>query len=104
MFLTIIVMCKGITSIVRRIYIDTFDLIFKCICQSTKCEQIVAVDEHITRPRFFIRESACFDFSEAILGSVNEQTWLNGKLFIILAYPRQFQFIYLVLCHKIFCL
>ena len=99
MFQPIIVMRKRITCVIRRVYIDTFDLILECINECAECEKIVAVNEHIARPRFSIGKRAGFDLPKTVFRGVNEQTWLYGKRLVLLANPRQFQFIYLILCH-----
>ena len=86
-------------GIIRRVNINTFNLPSKVLFESAKCEKIVAMDEHISRPRFPIGKSAGFDLPKAIFRGVKEQTRLNGKWFILFVNPRKFQFIYLVLCH-----
>ena len=99
MFQAIIVMRKGITSVIRRVDIDTFDLILKCINERAEGKQIVTMDQHIARPRFPIRKRAGFNLPKTIFRSVKEQTRFYGKRLVFLANPCKFQFIYLVLCH-----
>ena len=96
---TIIVLVEGVASIVRRVYVNTFNSTCEVFFKSAEREEIITVNKHIARPRFPIGESAGFDFPKTIFRGVNQQTRLNGKRFILLANPRQFQFIYLVLCH-----
>ncbi len=98
-FHTVVVMLKCVSSIIWRINVYTFCSSFKVFFKGAKREKIVAMDEHIARPRFPIWESAGFDFPKTIFRGVKKQTRLNGKRLILLANPRQFQFIYLVLCH-----
>ena len=92
-------MLKGRASIIRRIYVYTLHCSDKVFFECAKREKIVAVNEHIARPRFPIGESAGFDLPKTIFRGVKEQTRLNGKRLVFLANPRQFQFIYLILCH-----
>ena len=99
MFQIIIVMLKSITCIIRGINIDTLDCTLKVFFECAECEKVVAVDEHIAWPRFPIGEGAGFDLPKTIFRGIKEQTRLNGKWFVLLANPRKFQFIYLVLCH-----
>ena len=86
-------------GIIRRVNINTFNCTYKVFFESAEREKIVAVNEHIARPRFPIGESAGFDLPKTIFRGVKEQTRLNGKRLVFLANPRQFQFIYLILCH-----
>ncbi len=100
MFNIIIVMLKSTTCIVRRVNVNTFYLPSEILFESAEREKIVTMNEHIARPRFPIGESAGFGLPKTIFRDIKEQTRLNGKWFILFAYPRQFQFIYLVLSHS----
>ena len=99
MFYIIIVMLESVTCIVGGINVDTFYRTSKVFFKSPKREKIIAVNEHIARPRFPIGENTGFDFPKTIFRGVKEQTRLNSKRLILLANPRKFEFIYLVLCH-----
>lgn len=99
MFKIIIIMFKCTPRVIWRINVYTFNLPCEILFEGAKREQIVAVNEHIARPRFTIGESVGFDLPITIFRGVKEQTRLNGKRLIVFAYPRQFQLIYIVLCH-----
>lgn len=92
-------MFKGTSSIVWRIYVDTFDLPGEILLECSERKKIISVDEHIARPRFPIGKCAGFDLPKTIFRGVKEQTWLNSKWLVLLTNPRKFQLIYLVLCH-----
>ena len=85
------------SGIIRRININTFYLPSKVLFEGAEREKIVAVNEHIARPRFPIGKSAGFDLSKTIFRGVKEQTWLYGKWFVLLSNPRKFQFVKFIL-------
>lgn len=87
-------MRKRITSVIRRVDIDTFDLILKCINECADCKKIVAVNEHIAWPWFPIRKSACLDLPITMEWVMDKEARLNGKRLVLLANPRKFEFIY----------
>ncbi len=89
MFQSIIVMCKRIASVIRRVDIDTFNLILKCINEGAEREKIVSVNQHIAGPWFPIGERAGFDLPKTIFRSVKEQTRFYGKRLVLLANPRK---------------
>ena len=92
-------MLKGRASIIRRIYVYTLHCSDKVFFECAKREKIVAVNKHITQPRFPIGEHASFNLPKTIFWGVNEQTRFNGKRLVFLANPCKLQFIYLVQCH-----
>ena len=92
-------MLKSATSVVRWIYVDALYCTSEVFFKSAKCEKIVAVNEHIARPWFPIRESASFDLPMTMERVMDKETRFHCKWLIFFAYPRKFEFIYLVLCH-----
>ena len=63
-------MFKGTSSIIWRIYVDTFNLSCEILLECSERKKIIPVDEHIARPRLSIEESACFDFPKTIFWCV----------------------------------
>ncbi len=63
-------MLKGRASIIRRIYVYTLHCSDKVFFECAKREKIVAVNKHITRPRFPIGESPGFDLPKTIFRGV----------------------------------
>ena len=100
----VIIMNVHSIDIIRWVNIDTFNCTDKVFFESAECEKVIPMDEHVTWPRFPVGESAGFDLTKTIFRGVKEQTRLYGKRLVFLANPRKFQFIYLILCHIIFCL
>lgn len=103
MFNIIVILIKSIASVVGRVNVYTFDRASKVFFECAKREKIVAVNEHIARPRFPIGESACLDLSMTMEWVMDKETRFHCKWLIFLTNPRKFEFIYLVLCHTIFC-
>lgn len=62
------------------------------------------MDKHIAGPWFPVWHSPGLDFTETIFRNLKQQPWFNGLGVIVLPYPRQFQFIYFILCHLEFSL
>ncbi len=94
MFHTIVIVLKRISCIIRRVNVDTFHCAFEVFFKRAKREKVITVDEHISRPRFTVREGAGFDIPKTIFRGVKEQTRLNSKRLILLANPRKLQFIW----------
>ena len=65
-------MLESISSIIRRVYVDTLNCTSKVFFKGAESEKIVAVNKHIARPRFPVGESAGFDFPKTIFRGVKE--------------------------------
>ena len=70
MFYIIVIVFKRTACIVRRININAFYLSGKVLFKSAEREKIVAVNEHIARPRFPIGKRTGFDFPKTIFWCV----------------------------------
>ena len=99
MFYIIVIVLKRTTCIVWRVNVNTLNLSGKVLFKGAERKKIVAVNEHIARPRFPIGESPGFDLPKTIFRGVKEQTRLYCKRLVIFTNPCEFQFIYLGLCH-----
>ncbi len=88
MFYIIVIVFKRTTCIVRRININTFYLSCKVLFEGAECKKIVAVNEHIARPRFPIGKRAGFDLPKTIFRGVKEKSRFYGKRLVLLANPR----------------
>lgn len=66
MLLIVIVMLKSASGVVRRINVNAFYLSGKVLFKCTKRKEIVAVNEHIARPRFSIGKRVGFDLPKTI--------------------------------------
>ena len=93
MLKVVVILVKCTSRIIRRVYKNTFNLACVILFQGTKCEQVVSVDKHITRPRLAIRKRPCFDLAIVESRIFDKYTRFYGRTLVILPYPRQFQFI-----------
>lgn len=71
-FHAVVVMLKCISSIIWRINVNTFYLPCEVLLKSAEREKIIAVNEHIARPRFPVGETAGFDLPKTIFRCVKE--------------------------------
>ena len=98
MLKVVVILVKCTSRIIRRVYKNTFNLACVILFQGTKCEQVVSVDKHITRPRFAVGQRSGFNLAIGESRIFDKYAWFDGRTLVILPYPRQFQFIWF-LCH-----
>src|SRR3990172_1985859 len=81
MLQTIVIMLKGISSIIRRINIDTLDLPCKILLKGLQCKEVVTVNKHVIS----------IPITEGLFSILNQYPRLQPRL-ILLAYPSKFKF------------